>query len=53
MEDLSDGIAFCQLFDIIHPKNIGLNKLDYKGVYNSDHLRNIEHLGMAFRRVGI
>lgn len=41
IEALSDGVAYAQLFDAVHPGSIPLTRLNLAPKYPEDNLRNL------------
>lgn len=53
VEDLSSGVAYCQLTDILFPGAVNLSKLNLKPNRPRESTQNFEALREAFEQVGI
>lgn len=45
VEMCSDGIAFCQILDAIHPNVVPLQRLNFNAKNKDDNARNLKVLG--------
>ena len=53
VEELSDGTAFCQLVDAVHPGKVPLHKLVWSARTQSERIKNLNVLEKAMRECGM
>ncbi|OHT08395.1 Microtubule-associated protein RP/EB family member 1C [Tritrichomonas foetus] len=53
VEDTSNGAAFCQIIDSIHPGTVALGRVNYNAVSESEMVENYKILQDAFDKNGI
>ena len=53
VEDTSNGAAFCQVIDAIHPGTVNLGRVNYNAVSEADMVENYKILQDAFDKNGI
>jgi RP/EB family microtubule-associated protein len=53
IEDASNGAAFCQVIDVIHPGTLNLKKVNYNAEQGFEMTQNYRLLQDAFRKNGI
>jgi RP/EB family microtubule-associated protein len=53
VEELSDGVAYCQLVDAVHPEKVPLNKLMWEPRTQHERLKNLGVLEKAMRESGM
>ena len=51
IELCSDGIAYCQVIDALHPGSILLHKLNFNAKHKDDYTRNIKVLEEAVHKL--
>ena len=44
IEHCSDGVAYCQVIDAIHPNTVQLSKLNFNAKHKDDNSRNLKVL---------
>lgn len=53
IEDMSNGAAFCQIFDYLHPKAVALNRVNFNASNPPEVMNNFKVLQESFDKVGI
>ena len=53
VEDTSNGAAFCQIIDAIHPGTVSLGRVNYNAVSEAEMVENYKILQDAFNKNGI
>ncbi|TMW60889.1 hypothetical protein Poli38472_000931 [Pythium oligandrum] len=53
IEHLADGIAYCQIFDALHPGKVSLQQVNFRARSVSDYERNFQVLRKAFHACDI
>ena len=53
IEQCSDGVAYAQIVDAIHPGVIPLHKLDFNAKHKDDYMRNLSLLDRCFNKLKI
>ncbi|KAF0692087.1 Aste57867_16778 [Aphanomyces stellatus] len=53
IEHLADGIAYCQVFDVLYPGKMALQNVNFHAQYEPEYERNLKILERTFESCGI
>ena len=53
IDDLADGVAFCQLFDALLPGRVSLTRINFDCVRREERVKNLKILAAVFQNHGI